>query len=371
MKIVADKDIPFVEHYFSSAGDLVLVPGRTLTQNDLQEAEVLLVRSITKVNKELLQGTKVKFVASPTTGDDHYDKEWLANAGIAWSVAPGCNAIAVAEYVICAIAALQKRGYLTGRNLRAGVVGVGKIGSRVAEKLKILGFDVVLCDPLRALNERDFVTTPLEEFAEFDFITLHTPLTRNGLFPTYHMIDKTFLARQKKNCILMNTGRGSVIDFNDLKVSGEQLIWCLDVWENEPLIDFTVLDTALIATPHIAGYTVQSKYRGIEMMYHASLKQGFLPDKNISVLSYPEDKITFNHQKADWRDVVLKIFDPFKLSTLMKDKMIENEAGAFDGLRKSFVDRADRHEFKFVELKDVQLSSGDQVMWNQLTLMRA
>ncbi len=344
MKIVADKDIPFVEHYFGSSGDLVLVSGRELQNNQLKDTDMLLVRSITKVNETLLKDTNVKFVASPTTGNDHFDIAWLNKAGIRWANAPGCNAIAVEEYVICAIAALQKKGLLTGKC--AGVIGVGKIGSRVVEKLKILGFEVLQCDPLRAAKENDFPHVPIDEFSNLDFITLHTPLTKEGLYPTYHMIQQSFLERQKKNTILMNTGRGAVINFNDLKLYGQSLFWCLDVWEHEPLIDFEVLDRAVIATPHIAGYTIQSKYRGIQMIYDAAVKQGFIAD-NVKPLDFPTQKIGFDSKSQDWRDRVLKIYDPFVTTDLMKQKMIEDDLTSFDKLRKNFADS--RCEFDYVE----------------------
>lgn len=344
MKIIADKDIPLVQHYFANAGDLVLISGRALRKEHLKDADMLLVRSITPVNADLLEGTNVKFVASPTTGMDHFDVDWLASVGITWANASGCNAIAVVEYIICVVAALQKQGYLFGDKLRAGVVGVGNIGSRVAEKLKLLGFDVLLCDPLRAENEKDFPHQPLETFSNLDLITLHTPLTQSGHYPTFHMINEAFLERQKKNTVLMNTGRGSVIDFNDLKLFGQYLLWCLDVWEHEPFIDFEVLDRAIIATPHIAGYTVQSKYRGIEMIYRAAVDKGFVPE-NIRPLDYPTYLLDAEGVQ-NWRDLILKIYDPMVTTRVMKKEIIENNVASFDRLRKEFIER---HELDYVK----------------------
>ncbi len=362
MKIIADQDIPFIKHYFDDAH---LIEGRGLQQHQIKDADILLVRSITKVNEALLTGTNVKFVASPTTGTDHFDIEWLHQAGIGWANAHGCNAIAVVEYVVCAIAAMQKQGYLTGNRLRAGVIGVGHIGSRVVEKLQLLGFEVMQCDPLRAEKEANFPHVPLEEFSDLDLISLHTPLTRSGPYPTYHMIQQPFLERQKKNTILMNTGRGAVIDFNDLKLYGEYLMWCLDVWENEPFIDIEVLDRALIATPHIAGYTVQSKYRGIKMIYDAAVQQGFIPDKKIKPLICPTQNIVFNIP-VDWRDVVLKVYNPMDTTALMKQAILEDgEVSTFDGLRKNFAD--DRHEFAYVQCEDVcWVDQEDKITWEKL-----
>lgn len=368
INIVADKDIPFVEHFFRSCGNLVLMEGREFTRRSLQIADVLLVRSITKVDKNLLEGTQVKFVASPTTGLDHFDTEWLDAAGILWSVAPGCNAIAVVEYILCMIAGLQKKWFLNQKNLRAGVIGVGKVGSKVAETLEILGFDVILCDPLRAENEKNFISTPIEDFKNLDMITLHTPLTSSGAYPTYHMIEKSFLSRQKNNCVLINSSRGSVINFNDLKISGEQLIWCLDVWENEPNIDFTILDTALIATPHIAGYTMQSKYRGTEMIYQAALRNSIIPDLQVATVPYLKKTLVFNENKVDWRDVILQIYDPFITTQQMKEKIIENKGKAFDLLRKHFISQAERCELGYVEIESVTLDEKDRLLLQRLGL---
>ena len=198
MKIVADGKIPQVDHYFSGLGELILKPGRTLTREDVLDADILLTRSVTRIDKKLLHDTSVKFIGSVSTGLDHMDIEWLNQAGIAWSVAKGGNATAVVEYIVCVIAALQKQNFLSHKNLRAGVAGVGNIGSKVVDVLKILGFDVIQYDPLRAENEKDFSSTALEDFSGLDLITLHTPLTHKGKYPTYHMIDKNFLERQKK-----------------------------------------------------------------------------------------------------------------------------------------------------------------------------
>jgi erythronate-4-phosphate dehydrogenase len=361
MKIVADENIPLVDYYFGSCGQLILKPGRAITHDDLLDADILLVRSVTLVNRDLLHGTSVKFVGSTTTGADHMDTHWLNQADIHWSVATGCNRIAVVEYVISVIAALQKMNLLQQKNSRAGVIGVGAIGQQVAEKLKILGFDVLLCDPFRSMQEKNFTGVRLEDFTDLDFITLHTPLTYEGAYPTYHLIDKDFMQRQKKNCVLLNTGRGNVIHFTDLKEYGEELIWCLDVWENEPNIDLDVLQKALIATPHIAGYSVQSKYRGIEMIYQAALKHGVIAGQGVLPIIYPQYELPLIESLCDWRDVVLAIYNPLITTKHMQQELLKNKHG-FDGLRKHF---PDRHEFNFVN-KEVVLDDRSQACLTKL-----
>lgn len=332
MKIVADEKIPRVGQYFSGLGELILKPGRTLTNKDIAGADILLARSVTKIDKKLLRNTSLKFVGSVSTGLEHMDTEWLDKEGIAWSAAQGCNATAVVEYVVCVIAALQKQDFLKEKKLRAGVVGVGNIGSKVVEVLKVLGFDVIQCDPLRAEKERNFVSTALADFSDLDFITLHTPLTRKGKYPTYHMIDRNFLERQKKNCILLNASRGSVINFMDLKHYGQELIWCLDVWESEPFIDLEVLAPAVIATPHIAGHSIQAKYRGLDMIVQAAVQKNIIPSIAIPKAPYPRKDFSFANKPADWRDVVLSIYDPAQTTEQMKLALVNN-ADAFDVLR--------------------------------------
>lgn len=357
MKIVADENILLVENYFAHYGELILKPGREITRSDLIDADILLVRSVTKVNQALLENTAVKFVGSTTSGADHLDTDWLEANKIKWSVAAGCNAMAVAEYVICVIAALQKMDLLSHKKIRAAVVGVGRIGQLVADKFKLLGFDVMLCDPLRT----DIISTPLEELTDLDLISFHTPLTKTGNYPTYHLVQKAFLEKQKKNCILLNAGRGEVFAFDSLKKYGKELVWCLDVWENEPKIDVEVLDGAMIATPHIAGYSLQSKYRGIEMVYAAAVQQEVVQENSGKNFLFPRKKISIEHANT-WQDVVLCVFNPVTVTREMRQMLAYDPTG-FDSLRKKF---ADRYEFAFVEWESVSLSALDKLFLKSL-----
>jgi erythronate-4-phosphate dehydrogenase len=364
MKIVADEKIPYVKNYFGSYGEVVLKPGRELTRKDLLNADILIVRSVTTVNQELLERTPVKFVGSVVTGRDHMDTHWLDKAGIRWAAAVGSNAKAVIEYVIAVVVALQEMKILPHKKLRAGVIGVGRIGSQVVEMLKLLGFDVIQNDPIRAQNEKDFVSTPLEEFADLDLITVHTPLSDEGPFPTLHLINRDFLKHQKKNCVLINAARGAVTDFSDVKEYGETLYWCFDVWENEPCIDFQILQNAVIATPHIAGHSIQAKQRGIDMIYRVAQEQKIISSHESPVIEYPVREISFDNQSIGWREVILKIYDPRNTTKMMKIQIMENEnSETFDRLRNNF---NERHEFGFVVVKDVVLSDGDKILLKKL-----
>lgn len=344
MKLVADENIPYVSAYFSGCDEILLKSGRDIRREDLFDADILLVRSITNVNQSLLQDTPVKFVASATAGFDHMDTQWLEKAGIKWSYAKGCNAEAVVEYVICVIAALQKQQKLFPAKLRAAVIGVGDIGSRVAEKLTAMQYEVILCDPLRAEQEADFLSCTMNQITDVDLITLHVPLTSSGLYPTYHMIEASFLQAQKPGCVLINASRGAVIDSTALLQHGKHLTWCLDVFEHEPDIDLTILHHTAIATPHIAGYSVQGKMRGTEMVYQAAVREKIIPAREGMLPVYPRQALVLPDISSDWRDVVLQIFNPVATSSHMKEAFAKNPR-CFDELRKHFTER---YEFAYV-----------------------
>ena len=327
MKIIADNHIAFVQHYFAHAGELVLKPGRTLTAAEVRDADILLVRSITRVDEALLKDSRVKFVGSVTAGADHLDGAWLDRAGIAWSVAAGFNAPPVADYVMSVLAALQQEKKLAETGLKIAVVGVGHVGRLVVEYSRALGHTVIKCDPLRAEQEKDTSFVRLQDIAEVDVVSLHVPLTQEGEHATHHFIAAEFLQRQKPGCVLINTARGAVLDSQAFKKHGKHLLGCFDVWENEPNIDKEILAQATIATPHIAGYSTQAKLRGIEMIYRRMLEMGIIQPGNVTSLALPQ---------PTWRDMALAIFN----LRYMKQEM---QKGLFDTLREEFFTR---DEFK-------------------------
>lgn len=365
MKIIADSHIPFIKEYFNAYGDLILKSGRDISARDVKDADILLVRSITPVNQELLLGSSVKFVGSVTAGSDHLDTKWLDEANIAWSIAYGFNAPPVSDYVVCVIAALQKQNLLTQQTLRAAVVGVGNVGSAVAERLNLLNFQLELCDPLRAEREHDIPFSTIDDISDMDLILLHVPLTKLGTYPTYHFIDKNFLKRQKKECILLNASRGSVIHFKDLMQYGKQLHWCFDVWANEPNIDRNILKNCLIATPHIAGYSVQSKIRGIDMIYHIACEKKIIKPHTISPQTMPHQQLDFSGHKKCWQDVVLHVFNPKSMTDMMRETLARPASigNLFDEMRNQF---NYRYEFAYTKLVNVDLSDVDKKIVKQL-----
>ncbi|REL27635.1 4-phosphoerythronate dehydrogenase [Thalassotalea euphylliae] len=286
MKIYFDENMPFAREFFNELGgeqhQLVPFKGRELSADDLVDADVLLVRSITKVNEALLcKAQQLTFVGTATIGVDHIDQTYLAKRGITFSSAPGCNAISVAEFVISSLVILAERYQLPLLDKTVGIVGAGNTGSRLSEKLIALGIRYKLCDPILAAagDSRDFVT--LEEALACDVVSLHVPLTRDGQYPTYHLLNSTRLSALSEQQILINACRGEVIDNQALlalKQQGHGVTLVMDVWEDEPDVLTDLIPYADLATAHIAGYSLEGKARGTEILYQALCQQMGLGD---------------------------------------------------------------------------------------------
>lgn len=238
MKILVDENMPYARELFSRLGEVKAVPGRPIPVEELNHADALMVRSVTKVNESLLSGTPINFVGTATAGTDHVDEAWLKQAGIGFSAAPGCNAIAVVEYVFSALLMLAERDGFSLRDCTIGIVGVGNVGSRLQTRLEALGIRTLLCNPPRAArgDEGDFRT--LDELVqEADVLTFHTPLYKDGPYKTLHLADETLIRRLKPGAILINACRGPVVDNAALLArlnAGQPLSVVLDVWEGEP-----------------------------------------------------------------------------------------------------------------------------------------
>lgn len=259
MKIVVDKDIPFIDGVFEPYADVRYIAGAAIGCGDVADADALVVRTRTRCDAQLLSGSKVKVVSTATIGTDHINIEWCAVEGIAVASAAGCNARAVAQWVF---AALREIGVRSGT---VGVVGVGNVGSEVCAMGSGLGFELLRCDPPRAARgEVGFVS--LDEILErSDVVTLHVPL----LETTRSMVDARFLEQMRRGAILLNSSRGEVMDEAALLNAAGSLRYAIDVWQGEPLINLDLLSRAAIATPHIAGYSARGKARGTQMAVRA------------------------------------------------------------------------------------------------------
>jgi erythronate-4-phosphate dehydrogenase len=271
--ILADENIPFAREAFGKLGEVRLTHGRQIAHADLADVDLLVVRSITRVDAALLAGTPVRFVGSATSGADHVDAAALADLGVTLRVALGCNAKAVAEYMAAAWLTLAKLRHETLAGRRVGVIGVGHVGSLVVEMARVLGMEPVLNDPPKARETGGGGYRPLHDLYDCDIITCHTPLTFDGPDPTYRLIGEAFFERLKPGAWFCNAGRGEVLHEAALHraLDGRGLdAAVLDVWEDEPRIDGRLLARVDIGTPHVAGYSLEGKLNGTAMIYEAA-----------------------------------------------------------------------------------------------------
>lgn len=273
MKIVVDENIPYGVEAFGHLGEVCPVAGRTIDREMIRDADALIVRSVTRVDADLLEGTKVRFVATATIGFDHVDVEYLRRRGIGFASAPGSNANSVAEYLVAALLVLARERRWRLEDMTIGVVGVGNVGSRVVRMAEALGMTVLQNDPPLQRKTGDPRFLPIEALFEADILTFHVPLTRTGRDATYHMINSALIEKLRPGTVLINTSRGAVADSRALLAgveSGKIGALVLDVFENEPNIDPALVERADIATPHIAGYSLDGKVNGTTMVFRAA-----------------------------------------------------------------------------------------------------
>ena len=273
MKVIVDNKIPYIKAAIEALADeVVYLPGQSFTPQVVKEADALLIRTRTRCDRSLLEGSRIRFIGTATIGFDHIDTDYCREAGIAWSNCPGCNAGAVEQYLHSVLLLLQREKGIDLQQSCLGVVGVGHVGSRVAAMAERLGLRVLRNDPPRAdRGEPGFV--PLETLAaECDLLSFHTPLIREGKYRTFHLADAAFLHSLGKHPYLINTSRGEVADTAALLAAleeGQLGGAVLDVWENEPNINRDLLDKVFIGTPHIAGYSADGKANATRMVLQA------------------------------------------------------------------------------------------------------
>ncbi len=274
MKLVVDENITFAKEAFEQFGDVLLLKGRDITNSVLKNADVLIVRSITRVDETLLTNTGVKFVGTATIGTDHIDSNYLIENNIAFSDAKGCNADSVAEYFLAALMKIAVEHNITLKERSIGIIGIGNIGSRIARISEALGMNVLKNDPPRERAGDGEGYVSLEQALKADIITFHVPFNKSGIDKTYHLMDSKKINLINPGSIIINTSRGPVIDNIALlnKIEDKNITVCLDVWEGEPLINIELLKTVKIATAHVAGYSFEGKINGTKMIYNALCK---------------------------------------------------------------------------------------------------
>ncbi|MFM1920433.1 MAG: Erythronate-4-phosphate dehydrogenase [Candidatus Hydrogenedentota bacterium] len=339
MRIIADQNIPFALEAFGTLGEVETMPGRQIAREHLAGADALIVRSITRVDAALLEGTPVRFVGTCTIGEDHVDKAWLAERGIGFASAPGCNANSVSEYVVAAL--LELDAIRPGASL--GVVGFGHVGRKVAAKARALGLRVVVNDPPLEAVTAEPIYRPLAEALACDVVTLHVPFEKGGEYPTRHLANETFLAAMKPGGILINTSRGGVADSSALltALGSCQLRACvLDVWEGEPKLPRQLLERAALATPHIAGYSFDGKVNGTEQIYRALCAHLKKPPTWDPAVGLPAPEVPEIYgDGATLRDIVRQVYDIRIDDAGIREALAlpdEEQPQRFDQLRKEY-----------------------------------
>lgn len=361
MQIVADKQIPYVTELFSRFASIDLYDGREINADKIHYASILLIRSVTRVNADLLVGSQVKFVASFTSGHDHIDIDYLKENNIGYADTKGSNARSVAEYVISSLFVLAEQFNFNLQDKSVGIIGCGEVGSLVADMLDTVGVHIMMSDPF--LRDAFFSVfqggvnigqqyRDIKELFSADILTLHVPLIKEGLYPTQQLVDADFLERVKDDVILLNTSRGDVIDEDALKkhLRDKRIKLVLDVWQGEPNIDLSLLTGVIIGTPHIAGYSAEGKVSAIEIIFKSICKflsiYTFLSAERLLELNNQELLIEVDMADEDAiKKAVLASYDVRRDQISLQclsEQVGEQQRGAyFDQLRSNYAIRTE------------------------------
>jgi erythronate-4-phosphate dehydrogenase len=354
-RILADENIALAHEYFAPYGRLSLSAGRRIDQQALRDVDVLLVRSVTRVDAALLDDSPCRFVATATSGVDHVDTRYLAERGIGFGSARGCNAEGVVDYVFSALAALTLEHGLDWLRSSIGIVGCGEIGARLARRCIMQGMTPKIYDPLlSSAHPLAAYFAARDEVMSQRLVTLHVPLTEDGAHPTRRMIDAGVLAAMPADAVLINAARGEVVDEAAL------LAHCrhrptfhavLDAWQHEPRIDAELLHVARYATPHIAGYSHGGKLRGTQMI-HAEFCRHFALDPALATVPPPAEPVVLHHVEreqglaAELAQLILKAYDlRTDDAALRRASADKDPAAGFDALRRHYALRREFCEF--------------------------
>ena len=324
MRIVIDSAIPFIDRRVESAAEIIRLAGSEIAAADVRDADALIVRTRTRCDARLLEGSRVRAVATATVGFDHIDTEWCRSNGIRVAAAAGCNARAVLQWVAAALVRLSRVQGWQPEERTLGVVGVGHVGSLVSEYARRWGFRVLCCDPPRqAAGEQGFVS--MERIAaEADIITFHVPLDDS----TRHLADGNFMVSLAKHATIVNSSRGEVVDGEALLAAG--LPYALDVWEGEPHLNRTLLEHAIVATPHIAGYSIQGKANATAMAVRAVAEELGLPLAEW----YPQAVAPQSPSPIGWEELCATIDGCFDIAA--QTEYFKSHPAGFEHLRDNY-----------------------------------
>jgi len=339
MRIAADKNIPYLNGIVEQFGDVRYLTGADFVQKNIKDVDVLIVRTVARLDEYVLGGTNVKLICSATIGYDHIDTAYCDSHGITWYNAPGSNSSSVQQYIVSALIVLSRQNKINLKDKIIGIVGVGNVGEKVAKACEILGLKVLLNDPPREAEEGSSIFVDMDTIKrEADIITFHTPLKKEGIYKTYHMADAAFFSSLSKKPVIINSARGGVVETEAIKYAlSEGLISgaVIDCWENEPDIDREYMSMVNIATPHIAGYSADGKanasrisLENIATFYHMGrtpIDQIKIPEPQNPVI----DLDNFSGNRIE--EAILTTYNPIN-----DFEKLKNNPGKFKDLRNEY-----------------------------------
>lgn len=336
MNILADASLPGLEAAFQAPFHLSLYHSADEIPSKLAGQDVLLCRSTLKVDSALLQGHSLKFVATASSGTDHLDIPFLKSEGMEIIDAKGCNATSVGDYVLATLAYLDQKQLIKGKT--AGIVGMGRVGTEVYDRLAALNLEIDVYDPPRAERDRQFKSCTLSDLLQADILCIHAELHQTQPYPSFNLFNSDLLSQLKPECIIINAARGGIVNEADLLRTPQSLIYCTDVYMNEPEINASIVDRATLCTPHIAGHSLEAKYNAVSLV-SARLHR-------IARLSYPSFARPIPPEKAviepnkPWQEVILSIYNPIEETLSLKNA--SDKTNEFLSLRK---EHQTRHDF--------------------------
>jgi len=356
IKIIADSKIPFLQGVLEPFAEISYIDPALITNEVVNDADALIIRTRTKCDAKLLENSSVKFIATTTIGFDHIDTTFCDVNGIKWINAPGCNSNSVMQYVASALLTLANQKKFQLNELTIGIVGVGNVGSKIEKLSKIFGMKVLLNDPPRERKEGSGKFVPLDYLiAHSDIITLHVPLNISGLNKTFHLFDHNLIEIFNTDKILINTSRGEVISTDALKnaIKNKKITNCiLDVWENEPQIDQELLNMVDIATPHIAGYSIEGKANGtavcvnaVNSFFYLGLEHNWYP-KNLPAANNPL-LIEFDSKEKSLYKIIYDCINA-TYNILDDDYKLRSSTNEFESQRENY---PVRREFNYYKVK--------------------
>lgn len=336
MNILADASLPGLDEAFPHGFNLTRYKKNEDVRTLLKDQDILFCRSTLKVNESLLSGHRLNIVATASSGSDHIDLDYLKTQNTTVIDAKGCNAHSVADYVQSCIAYLNQKHLIKGR--KTGIIGLGHVGREVQNRLKGCAFELYLYDPLKASQDKGFISCSIKTLYSCDVLSIHAELHQRDLFPSHHLINEAFLNQLKPNCVIINAARGGIVDEAALLNTSTPLTYCTDVYINEPKVDKRIIDKSVLCTPHIAGHSIEGKANAIRI---ASQKIHELLGLKIPVYALPEKPPALNKsQDSSQEDFILAHYNPIIETQALKQAM--DVESMFINLRQRHNKRHDR-----------------------------